>query len=148
MRFPAYGRALMEARRGGLRPIAAHVIVSNKIERGMECDFLCGSAHPEVVLIASEFESGAIDWRCVRGLLVTVFDRLELQKLEADLFLSIVRDIALEAGPVWYWANELEGFYPLVGAHDLTSEVERVNSGRRKRWTTGAERELLERLPT
>ena len=139
MKFPSYGARLMEDRRTGRHPLAIHVVLANRFERGLQCDWFCDGSHPELVVTASEFSPGVFDWRCVTGSLVTIFDRANVAKLEADTFIALFREIALFAGPVWCETGDVPGFWPLCGSHDLTEAIERVNVERRKKWTVAAE---------
>jgi len=150
LRLPAYGKALLNARRLGEHPLVVHVIYGEEWRPGERCGDGCeGASHPRLAVRPSEFEPWTIDWRVVTGCKVVVFDPYETGAARRN-FYELLGELGRFAGPVEVYRLEADGRWAWwstshVLAAQLWSvngtwpawwpiETERINAERRERW--------------
>ena len=159
LKLPAYGKALLNARRLGEHPPVVHVIYGEEWGRGERCGEGCdGATHPRLAVKPSEFQPWTIDWRVVTGCLVAVFDSREDCFNGGKRFYEMVGEIGRFAGPVhiyrWQETGRAGGVsttgYGLAFCASVVAaqvarangawpgwwpiETERLNGERRERW--------------
>jgi len=148
LRLPAYGKALLSARRLGEHPLVVHVIYGEEWRPGESCGTECeGAEHPRLAVRPSEFQPWTIDWRVVTGCRVVVFEGREDMFFRAKNFYELLGELGRFAGPVHMVRSEDSGSVSAADAlaHHLLKtygmwpawwpiETERINAERRERW--------------
>jgi hypothetical protein len=147
LRLPAYGKALMEARRAGNHPAVVHVLFCEDWRHKPRCEEGCGADHPRLAVKPSEFAAGTLDWRLVTGSLVAVFDDRDRMSLQFSReFYGLLAELGRFAGPVHVyhldpvkevgagvWAFDWR-FAFCAGASHWSIDTEQLNEQRRRRW--------------
>ncbi|HJT63099.1 MAG TPA: hypothetical protein VJ797_15625 [Burkholderiales bacterium] len=101
LKLPAYGKALMNARRAGDHPLVVHVIYGEKWFEEPLCLWQCaGACHPKLCLKPAEYAPGIYDFRCVTGLEVALFDQPAASVMPADKIFDLIGEIGRWAADI------------------------------------------------